>query len=88
MFLLFVVVVVAHLVLLSFLWLAKLTELSQRRLFYPAEVLNSWAALDVFVVTVIASVLQIEQFSRFMIGGRCDAIDAIVKEYLDERSKA
>lgn len=88
MFLLFVVVVVfAHLVLLSFLWLAKLTELSQRRLFYAAEVLNSWAALDVFVVTVIASVLQIEQFSRFMIGGRCDAIDAIVKEYLDEEVK-
>lgn len=82
--LIFVVATVfMHLGVLMALWLAKLSEASQRRLFYAAEVLNSWVALDVFMVCIIASVLQIEQFSHFIIGSRCDAINGIIAEYLD-----
>lgn len=46
------------------------------------EVFNAWNALDVFVVSVIAALLEIQQFAAFIVGDSCDAInDVLVKEY-------
>lgn len=43
--------------------------------FYSLEVVTAWAALDVFIVAIIASVLQINQFSHFLEGPFCDPIE-------------
>jgi len=49
-----------------------------------AEVLNAWAALDVLVVSGVASVLEIRRFAQFMLGDGCDGMNAILRETMDE----
>jgi len=66
---------VAHLALMAFVWHAPVTEKVQRRLFVAAECLNAWAALDVFVVSLIVALLEIRQFAAFVIGSGCDPIN-------------
>ena len=44
------------------------------------EVLYAWSALDVFVVSLIVSVLQIRQFAAFIIGDKCDAINPLLEQ--------
>ena len=82
-YLLFALVVpLAQLLILLLLWLAPLTLRRQKQWFVAAEVLNAWSALDVFIVSIIAALLQIRQFAQFIVGGRCDAIDALLRKYL------
>lgn len=45
------------------------------------QVLNAWAALDVFVFGLIASILEISQFSQFIVGDKCDEINVLLKKY-------
>jgi len=47
------------------------------------EVLNAWSAIDVFVISIVAALLEIEQFAQFIIGNRCDLINEILKQYFD-----
>lgn len=78
-FLLFVAaVVVAYHIVLIVLWCAPLKNRVQRHLLVTAYVLNAWSALDVFVVGIMASVLEIEQFVSFVIGDKCDGLDAVL----------
>eukprot|EP00298_Acanthocystis_sp_HF-20_P014621 c20848_g1_i1.p1 GENE.c20848_g1_i1~~c20848_g1_i1.p1 ORF type:complete len:1549 (+),score=654.29 c20848_g1_i1:86-4732(+) len=70
-----------HLVSILLLWIAPLSVSKQRWLFISAEVLNAWASLEVFVVSIIASILEISQFASFIIGDKCDQIVIILKEF-------
>jgi len=70
----------AHLIALSILWFAPLTLTFQRRLFVLTEILNAWSAPDVFVICIIASLLQLPQFAAFIIGDRCDFINRILRD--------
>jgi len=45
------------------------------------EVLHSWSSLEVFFVSVIVSIFEIEQFVMFVIGSNCDAINVILKNF-------
>ena len=47
--------------------------------FYTVELVSAWAALDVFVVALISSVLQINQFSHFLEGPLCDPIKDVLR---------
>jgi len=67
-----------HLGTLLVLWMCPLTAKAQRGIFIAAEVMNAWSALDVFVIAIIAALLEVRQFAAFMIGNKCDLID----EYL------
>jgi hypothetical protein len=42
-----------------------------------AEVVNAWSALDVWCVTILASLLEIQQFAKFIVGDSC-----YLKQYL------
>jgi len=64
---------------LLILWLCPLTLKRQRYLFVVSEVVYAWSALDVFIVSVIAALLQLSQFAQFIIGGRCDTINEILQ---------
>ncbi|CAE7853808.1 unnamed protein product [Symbiodinium microadriaticum] len=56
-----------------------------RQLVVLAEVMNAWNAIDVFVLSVAAALLEIEQFAEFIIGDSCDEIDKLLKQYFDDQ---
>lgn len=70
-----------YLVLLVMLWLIPFTYQSQRRLLQVTEIAQAWASLEVFVVAVIAALVELQQFAQFILGGRCDAINPILNKY-------
>lgn len=81
-FFLFVVVApILYLILLIALLLVPLTLRAQRRLLYVTEVVQAWAGLEVFVLSVIASLLELRQFSQFIIGHKCDLVNDYIEKY-------
>jgi len=72
-----VMVFVYHIILII-LWWAPLTNKVQRHLLITSQILNAWSALDVFVVSIMAGVLEIQQFTKFIVGTKCDKLDALV----------
>ena len=53
---------------------------AQKTIYVAAEIMYAWACLDVFIISILAAVLEISQFARFMVGDKCDIIDPIVKK--------
>ena len=51
---------------------------TQRRLFVAAEVTQAWAALDVFLLTVLVSLFSLEQYAQFLVGGECDGLNRLL----------
>ena len=37
-----------------------------------AEICNAWSAIEVFLLSVFASMLELSQFAHFMVGDHCD----------------
>ena len=72
----------ALLTLLLFMWLVPLSLHRQRQLFTLAEILNAWTALDVFCVSILAALLELQQFAAFIVGDSCDQINEILSKYL------
>lgn len=72
-----------QLVLLAVLYLTPLSLHYQRKLYVTCEVATSWAALDVFAVGVVATLLEISKFAQFMVGDRCDFINTFLGRHLD-----
>lgn len=70
-------------VLLAVAWAVPLSLQRQERLFVVAEVVNAWAALDVFCLAVLAALFQIRQFAQFMVGDKCDGINSVLATYFD-----
>jgi hypothetical protein len=69
------------LLFLLFLWLVPLSRKSQRKIYIVTEILNAWSAIDVFVISIIAALLEISQFAQFIIGDRCNLINQILADY-------
>eukprot|EP00038_Savillea_parva_P007040 m.167479 g.167479 ORF g.167479 m.167479 type:complete len:1133 (+) comp12830_c0_seq1:237-3635(+) len=83
-FLMFTVVLpLAQLVILQILWLVPLTETTQWRALVTAEILNAWQSIDVFALAIIASLTEIRQFSKFLIGDKADFLEPFLHEYFD-----
>jgi len=72
---------VALVVSMLALWNARFSVASLRRVFVFTEVLNAWCAVDVFVISLLAAVLEISQFAEFIIGDDCDAINRVLEKY-------
>jgi hypothetical protein len=64
------------LALLAVLWWAPLRRTRRVALRCVCEALYAWSCVDVFIVALVAAVLQTPQFAQFMIGDSCDAINA------------
>lgn len=75
---------IVHLVVLIFLWLVPLTRRIQSRIYVACEVLYAWASLDVFVLSLVAAILEIGQFTEFMVGEGCASFDPYIGRFLDE----
>jgi Paraquat-inducible protein A len=69
------------LTLLSTLWVVPLQRSFQFPLMTLAEVSNAWSAIEVFCLSIIAALLEIETFTNFIIGHRCDWINRLLVQY-------
>lgn len=76
-----------HLSSLVLIWCLPLKACTQEKLFLLSEVLNAWSCLDVFVVSLLAAVLEIQQFAQFIIGDMCDPINALLKPHVHDWPK-
>ena len=66
------------------LWVVPMRAVHARRFYLFCEVAHAWAALDVFGVSLVVALLEIGQFATFIIGTRCDPINALLRRYFDE----
>ena len=64
-----------------FLWFIPLPRKIQKFLYNAAEILNAWSCLDVFVIAIFAAILQISQFTEFIVGDKCDTINPFIDKY-------
>jgi uncharacterized paraquat-inducible protein A len=69
---------------LLLLWAVPLTSTAQQRLLFAAEILHAWSAPDVFVLTIIASSLELDRFAHFIVGHECDGVDRLADRYAVE----
>ena len=70
------------LIVLVWAGFALTTRLRLRELkiaFYGLEVVTAWQSLDVLIVAIIASIVQIKKFAQFLEGDLCDPIRAVTK---------
>lgn len=72
---------VIHLISLILLWNLPLRYTQQRILFLFCEVANAWASLEVFVLSVIVALVELDQFAQFMVGDKCDLINYVLVTY-------
>ena len=47
------------------------------------KIFDAWSGMDVYIISVIAAVLEVEQFAQFIIGSKCDLINSVLKAYFD-----
>merc|ERR1711977_266753 len=69
------VCVVAYFAMMIVLWCAPLSPRLQTHFFVACQLLGAWSGLDVFVVSIVACVFQIQQFVLFIVGDKCDVIN-------------
>ena len=66
------------------LWFVPMPRKAQKFLYSIAVILNAWSCIDVFVIALLAGVLQIAQFAKFMVGDKCDSIVPIIHNYFSK----
>jgi hypothetical protein len=50
-----------------------------------AEIANAWSAVEVFALSIVASLVEISTFASFMIGHKCDLINEfLANHFADE----
>ena len=79
-----VVTPVLCLILLLSLLAMPLTLQRQRYLLVAVEIANSWSAVEVFLLSILAALFQISTFASFMIGDKCDEVNIIARNIFDE----
>jgi len=75
---------ISTLLCIMFLWFAPLPRKTQQFFYNIAEILNAWSCLDVFVLAIIAAIMQISQFTEFIVGDKCDTINPFIDKYFDD----
>ena len=78
----------ATLLLLAAFTVVPLSARGQLTLITLAEIANAWSAVEVFVLSIVAAVLQISTFSSFIIGNRCDLIEKILLDQSESPIKS
>jgi len=75
---------VLHIASMLVLWLVPFKRKVQHYLRYACEVLSAWSCVDVFIISIIAACLEIQQFAGFMVGDKCDFLTPYLDEFLGE----
>ena len=75
---------ILHIIAMILLWVIPLKRTVQYYWFRVCDVLYAWSCADVFIISIIAAVLQIQQFAGFMVGDKCDFLQPYIEEYFGE----
>ena len=75
---------ISTLIIVIILWLIPFPRKTQKFLYSISEIFNAWSCLDVFVISIIAAVVEIGQFTEFIVGDKCDFINPFIKQYFHE----
>jgi len=59
-----------------FLFYVPMTLRKQQVIFMLVEISNAWSAIEVFLLSILASMMELSQFARFMVGNHCDFMKA------------
>lgn len=70
---------IAYVFCLLVLWMVPLTYKFQSRLLTITATIHAWSALEVFVISIIAALLELQQFAQFIIGNKCDMINKFLR---------
>eukprot|EP00056_Hartaetosiga_gracilis_P000541 m.38875 g.38875 ORF g.38875 m.38875 type:complete len:1083 (-) comp10247_c0_seq1:47-3295(-) len=68
---------------LFILWFIPMKPRKHEVMLHFTEIVNAWAALEVFVLAIIVTVVQLEPLSQFIIGDNCNGINILLKLFLD-----
>lgn len=79
-----IVVPILHIITQLILFFVPMRRKVQRAFYIAAEYLYAWNCLDVFIISILAAVLEISQFAAFMVGDKCDVINPIVKMFFSD----
>jgi len=71
--------VLAYFSILIVLWCAPLSPRLQTHFFVAAQVLQAWSGVEVLVFSILACIAQIQTFCKFMVGSKCDGLNALLK---------
>ena len=63
------------------LWCVPLRPRQLRSMLIASETLYAWAMLDVLVVIVAASLLELDQVAKFTLGDECDGLNAALSSH-------
>lgn len=63
---------------LLILFIVPLKLRQQQQIFVLAEVANAWGAIEVFIIAIIASLIEINPFSESMVGEQCGLANKIL----------
>ena len=74
-----VVIPVLQLLVVHVLWHVPLRLAAQRRALVAAELLTSWACLDVFAMTLLIMAADITPFARYVLSPSCGDIDGLLE---------
>jgi hypothetical protein len=75
------VVPILEMLLIAFVWIIPLRAKIQNRILRSIGVLRAMGALDVFIISIIAALYELQQFVNFIIGSKCDSINAFISSY-------
>jgi Paraquat-inducible protein A len=63
---------------LIFLLVVPLSYPQQEHFITFAEIANAWSAIEVFVLSILAALLELPTFAAFIVGHKCDIINQIL----------
>jgi hypothetical protein len=72
-----------HLLTALVLWCVRTSPRGKAWLLMASEITYAWSAIDVFIFTLLVSLSQIERFSLFVIGHKCDALTPVMEQFSD-----
>jgi len=72
-----------HLLTALALWCVRTSPSGKAWLLMASEITYAWSAIDVFIFTLLVSLSQIERFSLFVIGHKCDALTPVMEHFSD-----
>jgi hypothetical protein len=83
-FFLAMIVPLIRVVLLMVIWSVPMTLATTRRLHHLAKVVAAWSAMDVFLISIIAAVLEIGQLSSEVISSAFGPLESVVCEVMEK----
>lgn len=66
------------LICLFVLFVYPMTIKQQQKVFIIAEVTNAWSAIEVFLIAILASLVEITPFSASMVGNHCRTLNQML----------